>query len=95
MKLVLLQKVGGNPAVRALSARRIVVRGIVTPVRGRPEVKVSFYREGRKVAVNVVAVAPVGNGAGQFHVSFASHYAGLVQARAAHYATAPAGRLQR
>ena len=36
-----------------------------------------------------------GNGTGQFHVGFPSADAGLVQARAAHYADAAAGRLQR
>jgi peptidoglycan hydrolase-like protein with peptidoglycan-binding domain len=86
MQLV-LQKVGGTPRFASVGGR-IVVRGIVTPYVAGQSVKVSFYREGRKVEVNVLAVSPVGNGAGQFHVNFSSHYAGLVQARAAHYATA-------
>ncbi len=50
-------------------------------------VKLSIYREGRKLGVQSVAVQPVGNGAGQFHVGFTSHYSGLMQIRAAHYAT--------
>ncbi len=85
MKLV-LQKVGGKPPF-AIVGRRIVVRGIVTPYVGGQKVKVSFYREGRKVGVEPAAVRALGNGAGQFHVSFVSRDAGLVQARAAHYAT--------
>jgi peptidoglycan hydrolase-like protein with peptidoglycan-binding domain len=86
MKLV-LQHVGGNPPF-ALLGQRIVVRGIVTPYVAGQTVKVSFYREGRKVGVKLVRVAALGNGAGQFHVGFVSHDGGLVQARAAHYATA-------
>jgi peptidoglycan hydrolase-like protein with peptidoglycan-binding domain len=85
-----LQKVGGSPPF-ALAGGRIVVRGIVTPYVGGQTVKVSFYREGRKVEVKTVSVIAIGNGAGQFHINFASHYAGLVEARAAHYATAQQG----
>ena len=87
---LVLQKVGGTPRFAPVGGR-IVVRGIVTPYVAGQSLKVSFYREGRKVAVNVLGVRPVGNGAGQFHVNFSSHYAGLVQARAAHYATAQQG----
>ncbi len=87
---LVLQKVGGTPPF-AMVGGRIVVRGIVNPYVAGQSVSVSFYREGRKVAVNVLGVRPVGNGAGQFHVNFSSHYAGLVQARAAHYATAQQG----
>ena len=85
-----LQKVGGSPPF-ALVGGRIVVRGVVTPYVGGQTVKVSFYREGRKVDVKTVSVIAIGNGTGQFHINFASHYAGLVQARAAHYATAQQG----
>src|SRR6185437_16048811 len=85
IKLV-LQKVGGTPRF-ALAGRRFVVRGIVIPYVAGQTVKVSFYREGRKVGVRTVSVLPVGNGAGQFHLGFVSHDAGLLQARAAHYAT--------
>jgi peptidoglycan hydrolase-like protein with peptidoglycan-binding domain len=84
---LVLQKVGGTPPFAQVGGH-IVVRGIVTPYVGGQSVKVSFYLEGRKVSVSVLGVRPLGNGAGQFHVSFSSHYAGLVQARAAHYATA-------
>ena len=51
----MLQKVGGNPPF-ALVGRRIVVRGIVTPYVAGQSVKVSFYRDGRKLAVRTVAV---------------------------------------
>jgi peptidoglycan hydrolase-like protein with peptidoglycan-binding domain len=85
-----LQKVGGSPPF-ALVGGRIVVRGVVTPYVGGQTVNVSFYREGRKVEVKTVSVIAIGNGAGQFHINFASHYAGLVEARAAHYATAQQG----
>jgi peptidoglycan hydrolase-like protein with peptidoglycan-binding domain len=84
---LVVQKVGGRPPF-ALVGARIVVRGVVWPYVGGQSVKVSIYREGRKVAVDRVSVAAVGNGAGQFHVNFASSSPGLVQARAAHYATA-------
>ncbi len=85
-----LQRVGGSPPF-ALVGGRIAVRAIVTPYVGGQTVKVSFYREGRKVEVKTVSVLAIGNGAGQFHINFASHYAGLVEARAAHYATAQQG----
>jgi peptidoglycan hydrolase-like protein with peptidoglycan-binding domain len=85
-----LQKVGGSPPF-ALVGGRIVVRGIVWPYVGGQTVKVSFYREGRKVEVKTVSVLAIGTGEGQFHINFASHYAGLVEARAAHYATAQQG----
>jgi peptidoglycan hydrolase-like protein with peptidoglycan-binding domain len=86
IKLV-LQHVGGRPSF-ALLGQRIVVRGIVTPYVGGQKVKVSFYRDGRKVRVKSVSVSAIGNGAGQFHVNYLSGFPGLVQARAAHYATA-------
>ncbi len=89
MKLV-LQRVGGSPPF-ALAGGRIVLRGIVTPYVGGQRVKVSFYREGRKVSVKTVSVLAIGNGAGQFHINFSSADAGLVQARAAHYLTAQQG----
>jgi len=85
-----LQKVGGSPPF-ALVGGRIVVRGVVTPYVGGQTVKVSFYREGTKVEVKTLSVLAIGSGAGQFHINFASHYAGLVEARAAHYATAQQG----
>jgi peptidoglycan hydrolase-like protein with peptidoglycan-binding domain len=85
IKLV-LQKVGGSPPF-AFVGGRIVVRGIVVPYVGGQTVKVSFYLEGRKVGVKRVRVLAIGNGAGQFHISFASGSPGLLQARASHSAT--------
>jgi peptidoglycan hydrolase-like protein with peptidoglycan-binding domain len=82
-----LQRVGGLPLF-ALMGKRIVVRGVVTPYVAGQTVKVSFYREGRKTEVRIVSVLPMPGGSGQFRISFASRDAGLMQARAAHYATA-------
>lgn len=84
------QHVGGSPPF-ALLGQRIVVRGIVTPYVGGQTVKVSFYRDGRKVQVKTVSVLAIGNGAGQFHINYVSGFPGLVQARAAHYATPQQG----
>jgi L,D-transpeptidase catalytic domain len=84
---LVLQKVGGSPPFAFVGAR-IVVRGIVWPYVGGQRLKVSIYRDGRKVAVEEVGEQAIGNGSGQFYVKYASGSAGLVQARAAHYANA-------
>ncbi len=84
------QHVGGSPPF-ALLGQRIVVRGIVTPYVGGQTVKVSFYRDGRKVQVKTVSVLAIGNGAGQFHINYVSGFPGLIQARAAHYTTPQQG----
>jgi peptidoglycan hydrolase-like protein with peptidoglycan-binding domain len=89
MRLV-LAKVGGSPPF-ALLGRRIVVRGIVTPYVAGQSVKVSFYLDTREVGVSTLAVSPAGGGVGEFRASFASHYGGLLRARADHYATAAQG----
>ncbi len=89
IKLV-LQHAGGHPPF-ALLGQRVVVRGVVTPYVGGQTVKVSFYRDGRKVQVKNVSVLAIGNGAGQFHINYVSGFPGLVQARVAHYATAQQG----
>ncbi len=89
MKLV-LQKVGGAPTF-AIAGASVVLRGIVTPYVGGQTVKVSFYREGRKIGEKTVSVLALGNGAGQFHLNFSSSATGLVQARAAHYLTPQQG----
>jgi lipoprotein-anchoring transpeptidase ErfK/SrfK len=81
-----MQKVGGDP-VFAVAGHRVVVRGIVIPYVAGQTVKVSFYLQGRKIGVQKAAVVAVGNGAGQFHVGIASHQSGLLEVRAAHYAT--------
>jgi hypothetical protein len=85
IRLAIQHAVGTPPA--AIVGAQIVVRGVVEPyVAGQP-VKVSFYRDGRKVGVRTVRLTPIGKGAGQFHLSFSSASAGQVQARAVHYAT--------
>ncbi len=81
-----LQRVGGSPPF-VLVGGRMVVRGVVTPYVGGQTVKVSFYREGRKVAVRRVSVRALGTGSGEFRLGFSSADAGLVQARVAHYAS--------
>lgn len=85
LKLV-MQKVGGSPLF-ATAGQRVVVRGVVIPYVAGQTVKVSFYLEGRKIGTQQVSVLALGNGAGQFHVGLTSHYSGLLQVRAAHYAT--------
>ena len=86
---LVLQRVYGSPPF-ALAGGRIVVRGLVTPYVVGQTVKVSFYRAGRKVGVERVNVL-ADRGVGQFHISFTSRDAGLLQARAAHYATPQQG----
>jgi peptidoglycan hydrolase-like protein with peptidoglycan-binding domain len=85
VKLVVQRAFGKPPFV--IAGSRLVVRGIVVPYVGGQKVKVSFYREGRKVEVKTVSVLAIGNGAGQFHIGYSSGSAGIVQARAVHYAT--------
>jgi hypothetical protein len=82
-----LKNVGGLPLF-ALMGRRILVRGIVIPYVAGQTVKVSFYRDSRRVLVKLARVHQLRNGAGEFRVGFTSHDAGLIQARAVHYATA-------
>jgi peptidoglycan hydrolase-like protein with peptidoglycan-binding domain len=86
LKLV-LQHVGGNPLFAAVGSR-IVVRGVVLPYVAGQSVKLTFYREGKKVGVQTASVEALANGAGQFHVDFTSRQAGRYEARAVHYATA-------
>src|ERR1039458_4705804 len=87
---LVVQHAYGNPPF-VIAGGRMVVRGIVVPYVAGQTVKVSFYRDGRKVEVKTVSVLPVGNGAGQFHLGYSSASAGVEQARAAHYATPQQG----
>ncbi len=92
---LVVQHAYGNPLFELVGGR-MVVQGIVTPYVSGQTIKVSFYREGRKVEVRSVSVlasrsSKGGVGAGHFHINFASRDAGLVQARAAHYATPAQG----
>ncbi len=83
---LVMQKVGGDPLF-AVAGHRVLVRGVVIPYVAAQKVKVSFYVQGRKIGVQDVAVTPVGNGAGEFHVGIAPHSSGLLEVRASHYAT--------
>jgi lipoprotein-anchoring transpeptidase ErfK/SrfK len=85
IQLVVQHAFGKPPFVVAGS--RMVVRGIVVPYVAEQKVKVSFYKDGRKVQVKTVSVLPLGNGAGQFHIGYASSSEGLVKVAAVHYAT--------
>ncbi len=85
-----LQKVGGNPPFAFVDSR-IAVRGVVAPYVTGQTVKVSFYRDGRKVAVQSARIQPLGNSEGQFRIGYSSGYPGLVSARAVHYATPQQG----
>jgi peptidoglycan hydrolase-like protein with peptidoglycan-binding domain len=84
---LVVQKASGKPPF-AIAGGGVVIRGIVVPYVGGQQVKVSIYRDGRKVEVKSVGVEALGNGAGQFHVGYASDSSGEVQVRATHYATA-------
>jgi hypothetical protein len=85
IQLVVQRAFGKPPFV--IAGAPIVIRGIVIPYVGGQTVKLSVYREGRKVEVKSVSVLPLGNGAGQFHVSYTSRTPGVVQVRAVHYVT--------
>jgi hypothetical protein len=85
IQLVVQRAFGKPPFV--IAGSRIVIRGIVVPYVGGQSVKVSIYRDGRKVDVKTLSVQAIGNGAGQFHVGYTSASAGVVQVRAVHYAT--------
>jgi peptidoglycan hydrolase-like protein with peptidoglycan-binding domain len=86
-----LPGVGGTPPF-ALAGQRIRFEGIVSPYVAGQTVKVSIYRLGRKVAVQVIPVAPVSGGRGRFRGSFRSSATGPVDIRAAHYANALQGQ---
>jgi L,D-transpeptidase catalytic domain len=81
-----IERARGNPPF-FIAGQRMIVRGLVTPYVAAQTVKVSVYRDGRKVAVKTLAVTALGNGAGAFHIIYSSSSAGLVQVRATHYAT--------
>jgi hypothetical protein len=70
-----------------IAGKRMAVRGVVVPYVAGQQVKVSIYREGRKVAVQEASVLAARNGTGKFELSYTSGGVGLVQVRAVHYAT--------
>ncbi|HST55562.1 MAG TPA: L,D-transpeptidase [Solirubrobacteraceae bacterium] len=78
-----LQHVHGHPRF-SLTGERVVVRGVILPYVAGEKITVSFYRNGAKASEKTVSVLPVGNGAGQFHVGYASPRTGLVSVRATH-----------
>lgn len=86
MRLV-LQRVHGKPA-RGVVGERFVVRGIVTPYLAGQRITLGIYRNGRRVLSRRVGIAPLGDGAGQFHYAYRPARSGLVQVRAEHAATA-------
>jgi len=85
ISLVIQHAFGKPPFVVAGS--RMVVRGLVFPYVAGQQVKVSVYKDGRKVYVKTISVLPLGNGVGQFHIGYSSARQGLVKVAAVHYAT--------
>jgi len=85
MRLV-LQHTHGRPA-RAVVGERFVVRGIVAPYLAGQRIKLSIYRNGRRVISRGVGLSPLGNGTAQFHFGYKPPHSGLVQVRAEHVAT--------
>jgi hypothetical protein len=83
---LVVQHAGGNPLFAIVDAH-IVVRGFVMPYVAGQQVKVTLYRDGRRIDVRGFGLSPRSDGTGEFHLSYASHFAGLWQARAVHYAT--------
>jgi peptidoglycan hydrolase-like protein with peptidoglycan-binding domain len=86
-RMVLAVQGAGTRPRFALLGRRIVVHGALVPYVAGQTVKVSFYLDGRKVAVRLPAVVAGANDTGHFEVDFTSHQGGVVWARAAHYAS--------
>ena len=80
----------GNPAF-VIAGRQMVVTGIVVPYVAGQTVKVTLFRDGRKVEVKRVSVIAVGDGSGRFHITYASAATGVVQAWAVHEATPQQG----
>ncbi len=90
-----LQHVGGSPPF-ALVGGRIAVRGIVTPVRGRPDGQGELLprraQGGRQAAC---ACWPIGNGAGTVPHQLLERGRGLVRGARGALRDAAAGRVQR
>lgn len=81
------ERVGGSPKF-AIVDRRVVLRGTVTPYVAGQTVTVGFYLDGRQERTATVAPTAAAAGAGQFRLSFVSHYGGLLTARAVYAASA-------
>jgi peptidoglycan hydrolase-like protein with peptidoglycan-binding domain len=80
---MVVQHVHGSPRF-AVAGEGMRVRGIVLPYVPGQTVRVRFYRDGRRVQTRTARVAPVGNGAGEFHVDYTSPSPGVVWARGEH-----------
>ena len=65
-----------------------MVRGAVTPYVPGQSVSVSFYVDGQPIGTKVASVLAASAGTGRFDVGFSSSYAGLLQVRVAHAASA-------
>jgi hypothetical protein len=85
-----IERARGNPPF-LISGQRMIVLGAVTPYVAGQSVKLSVYRDGRKVLVKIVPVLARNASAGQFHIVYSSSSVGLVQVRATHYATSGQG----
>ncbi len=81
-----LEHVGGKPLFAGVG-RRIAVRGTVTPYVAGQSVELTVTRDGRRISAKSAAVLAGPGGKGEFHVSFSSARAGLLQVQAAHAAT--------
>jgi peptidoglycan hydrolase-like protein with peptidoglycan-binding domain len=68
----------------ALVGDRIVIRGIVVPYVAGQHVALTLTRDGRRFLSRRVAIVPVGNGAGQFHVHVQSSVGGVIRVAAKH-----------
>ena len=83
---LVIEHAHGKPAF-ALVGERVVVRGIVTPFVAGQTVTVRFLRDGRVVGSKKVSVLSLPNGAGQFHLGYASHKPGVLRIEATHEPT--------
>jgi L,D-transpeptidase catalytic domain len=81
-----VQHVYGHPRY-ALTGESVVVRGVVLPYVPHQRVVVRFMRNGREVSSQWASVRSLGNGAGQFHVSYTSSVQGVEWATATHGAS--------
>jgi L,D-transpeptidase catalytic domain/Putative peptidoglycan binding domain len=83
---IALQRARGRPPL-AMVGHRVAFNGSVTPFVEGQKVKVSIYRDAKKLEVRELAVLPAEAGRGRFHFSLESSSAGVIKVRAVHYAT--------
>jgi peptidoglycan hydrolase-like protein with peptidoglycan-binding domain len=84
---LIIQRAHDSKAPFALLGERILVRGSVVPYVAGQKILLDIYRDGRRVFSRQIGVSAVGNGAGQFHIAYASPRTGMVSVRAEHAAT--------